>query len=85
MKVYSLINFKKSIPVPEGFFNRLIINGHKDEDLLRIEFNFCLKKKDTILKKLNYVLREQDLTKTILPAQCNYNLLEQLCDNYKKS
>lgn len=44
-KILSLIEFKKAIPVPDGYYDPIIIiKGHKDEDLLRKEFLFCKRK-----------------------------------------
>jgi protein AbiQ len=81
-KIYSLIDFRKAIPVPDGFYSRIKIKGHKNQDLLQKEFDICLSKKDKIISKAISTIHEQHTTHVIQKAQCDYLKLENVCDNY---
>lgn len=75
-KLISVVDFRKSIPVPDGSFFEIDIRKHKDRDLLAKEYAFCASKKETIISKTKSVIRYQKRTRDILFAYCNFNLLE---------
>lgn len=82
-KLISVVDFRKSIPVPENIYREIDIRHHKDRDLLAKEYEFCKHKKDTIMNKCKSVIRYQKRTGNVLFAYCHYELLEEKMYKYK--
>lgn len=83
-KLISIVDFRKSIPVPDGSFFEIDIRKHKDRDLLAKEYAFCSRKKETVINKAKSVIRYQKNTGNILFAYCNFNLLETLMKKWSQ-
>lgn len=82
-KLISVIDFRKSIPVPDGSFFEIDIRKHKDRDLLAKEYEFCLRKKETIINKTKSIIRYQKKTGNKLFAYCDFELLETKMHEWK--
>lgn len=82
-KLISVVDFRKSIPVPEGSFFEIDIRRHKDRDLLAKEYAFCSSKKETIINKAKSVIRHQKRNEDKLFAYCDFDLLETKMKEWK--
>lgn len=83
-KLLSIVDLKKAIPVPDGYYSKIDIRTHKDRDLLAKEYEFCKSKKDTIINKTLSIIRRQKNTGAINFAYCNFNLLESKMVEWNK-
>lgn len=86
--VISILDIKKMIPVPEGFYEKIVFKELEDEkyqDLFRKEYSFCLKIKDKVLKKVKKIYNKQKETNIIKHAHCNFSLLEEAMEKWIKA
>lgn len=61
-RLLSVVACNKAIPIPTkvaGVFERLIINGNKNESLLRKELLECRRKTNTIINKSTKIIKDQ--------------------------
>ena len=79
MHIMSILDIKKMVPVPSGYFEKINFNELEDiryQDLFRKEYAFCLKIKENILKKVIKIYENQKETGIVRKANCNFILLE---------
>lgn len=85
IKILSVLDIKKMIPVPEALCRRIEFKELDDaryQDLLQKEYLFCKKIQDGILERVRQIYKAQKETGKVYPMYCNYALLEQACENY---
>ena len=81
-KLLSLLDYRKSIPVCSGCYQRINISEHSNRDLLAKEYAFLFPKRLKIKKKANSIINKQKKTGIIQFAHCNFSLLEKICEQW---
>ena len=79
MHIMSILDIKKMVPVPSGYFEKINFNELEDiryQDLFRKEYALCLKIKENVLKKVIKIYENQKETGIVRKANCNFILLE---------
>ncbi len=80
MHILSILDIKKMIPVPTGCYERIEFDELEDiryKDLFEKEYDFCLKVKTKVLKKVEKLYQKQKKTGIIRRANCNFSELER--------
>lgn len=81
--ILSVLEIKKMIPVPKGYYFRINFSEITDENyraLLQKEYYFIKPIQDTIISKAYTIYTEQKSTGIIRPFHCNFSKLEDICD-----
>ncbi len=79
MHILSILDIKKMIPVPTGYYERVVfdeLNDNRYRDLFKKEYAFCLSIKDKVLKKVQKIYKKQKETGVVRRANCNFEELE---------
>ena len=80
MHILSVLDIKKMVPVPTGYYERIEFNELEDSryrDLFQKEYAFCLRIKTKILIKVEKIYKKQKQTRIIRRANCNFSQLEK--------
>ena len=88
MHVLSILDIKKMIPVPQGYFERIEFSELQDKrykDLFEKEYAFCLKIKNKILKKVEKIYNKQKTTGIVRKSNCNFLELEKAMMNWQEN
>lgn len=83
--ILSVLEIRKMIPVPVGYYNEINISGITDIDyrnLLMKEFFFLKPLFADIQKKATDIYKFQIENKKVFPIFCNFKELEKVCDTF---
>lgn len=81
-KILSLVDFRKAVPVPEGYYNQIDIRKSVNRDLLAKEYAFCKVKEEVIYRKCKGIIKYQKEKGDVFFAYCHFNLLEAKMKNF---
>ena len=84
-KIYSVLDYRKMIPIPKGVYNLIDFNKEPDRryaTLLMKEYLFCKAKQDVILQRLSKLYTKQIETGHVFQYYCDFKKLEAFCDLY---
>lgn len=89
-KILSVMELKKMIPIKDGLysyinFDQLAAGSTEDKsrkDLLEKEYYFCIKIKSRILEYASKMYDKQIESGIIIPFQCDFKKLEEICNQY---
>lgn len=89
--ILSVIDLKKMIPIKSGLYVEVDLNPNENDSdeekkykiLLNLEYSFCIKIIDLIIKKASKLYEKQMLTKKVVKFCCNFKLLEEKCREYR--
>lgn len=85
IRILSVLDIKKMIPVPDGLFEKIDFNKVNDiayKILLEKEYRFCKPKVHDIVQKANKLHTEQLETEVVHKYYCNFKILEECCKDY---
>ena len=92
-RILSILDIRRMIPVKDGVYTKVDFTignnfSHSDNKrimLMKKEYDFLNKRKimDGIIKRANKLYDKQMRRGHPLPRQCNYQVLEQACAEYK--
>ncbi len=85
LHLLSILDFKKMIPAPEGFFEVIdfdTISNQAYKFLLLKEYVFLEARQEKVLKNAVSFYNKQKTTKRIYPATCNFERLEQAMQDW---
>ena len=88
--ILSVMDLKKMIPIKAGLYSEVDLNLAEDDSaaekkykvLLNIEYSFCLKIIDSVIKKASRLYEKQIRTKKVIRFCCDFRLLEEKCREY---
>lgn len=89
--ILSVIDLKKMIPIKSGLYAEVDLNPNENDSdeekkykiLLNLEYSFCIKIIDLIIKKASKLYEKQMLTKKVVKFCCDFKLLEEKCREYR--
>ena len=85
MHILSVLDIKKMIPVPTGYYEQVVFDELDDDrykDLFEKEYAFCLSIKDKVLNKVQKIYNNQKETGIVRRANCNFEKLEDAMSNW---
>lgn len=91
-RILSVLEIKKMFPVKDGAYRLAdldLVDGLDLEErrrrvLMQKEYEFCVRVKDDIKRKASKIYKKQMESGKVLKYHCNFKILEQASDTYKK-
>lgn len=88
MHILSILDIKKMIPVPTGYYEQVVFDELDDDrykDLFEKEYAFCLSIKDKVLNKVQKIYNNQKETGIVRRANCNFEKLEDAMNQWNST